>query len=144
VRTLEEIVALSVGDRRLTALLLGLFASAALALAAVGLYGVIAYTVVQRTREMGIRVALGANRHDIVMLVLRQGMTLVTIGLGIGLAGAFGLAPLLSSLLYDIKPIDPLSFTVVSLVLLLVALLASWLPARRAAKVDPMVALRAE
>jgi putative ABC transport system permease protein len=144
VRTLEEVVARSVGDRRLTALLLGLFAGAALALAAVGLYGVIAYTVVQRTREMGIRVALGANRHDIVKLVVRQGMTLVALGLGIGLAGAFGLAPLLSAMLYEIKPIDPVSFTVVSLVLLFVALLASWLPARRASRVDPMVALRAE
>jgi putative ABC transport system permease protein len=144
VRTLEEVVARSVGDRRLTALLLGLFACAALALAAVGLYGVVAYAVVQRTREIGIRVALGANRHDVVLLMLRQGMILVVLGLGLGIAGAFGLTPLLRNLLYEVKPADPLSFIVVSLVLLLVALVASWLPARRASRVDPMIALRAE
>jgi putative ABC transport system permease protein len=142
--TLEKIVARSVGDRRLTALLLGLFAGAALALAALGLYGVVAYAVVQRTREIGIRVALGANRQDVVLLMLRQGMILVALGLGLGLGGAFGLTPLLKNMLYEIKPADPLSFIVVSLVLLLVALVASWLPARRAARVDPMVALRAE
>jgi predicted permease len=144
VRTLQQVVARSVGDRRLTMLLLGLFATAALALAAVGLYGIVAYAVVQRTREIGIRVALGANRQNVVGLMLSQGMKLVVIGLGLGLAGAFGLTPLLQSLLYDIKPIDPLSFSVVSLALLLVAFLASWIPARRAARVDPMVALRAE
>jgi putative ABC transport system permease protein len=141
---LEDIVARSVGDRRLTALLLGLFAAAALALAALGLYGVVAYAVVQRTREIGIRVALGANRRDVVLLMLRQGMILVAIGLGLGLGGAFGLTPLLQNMLYEIKPADPVSFIVVSLVLLVVALVASWLPARRAARVDPMVALRAE
>lgn len=144
VRSLEEVVARSVGDRRLTALLLGLFAGAALALAAVGLYGVIAYAVVQRTRELGIRVALGASRRHILTLVLAQGMVLVVIGLGVGLAGAFGLTPLLQTMLYEIKPADPLSFAAVSALLLLVALFASWLPARRAARVDPMVALRAE
>jgi putative ABC transport system permease protein len=144
VRTLEEVVALSVGDRRLTALLLGMFAVAALALAAVGLYGVVSYAVVQRTREIGIRVALGANRRDVVLLMLGQGMILVVIGLVLGLAGAFGLTPLLRNLLYEVKPADPLSFVAVSLVLLLVALIASWLPARRAARVDPMIALRAE
>jgi predicted permease len=144
VRTLEEVVARSVGDRRLTALLLGLFACAALALAAVGLYGVIAYAVVQRTRELGIRVALGASRRNILTLVLAQGMTLVVIGLVLGLAGAVGLTPLLRTLLFEIKPADPLSFTIVSGLLLIVALVASWLPARRAARVDPMVALRAE
>jgi predicted lysophospholipase L1 biosynthesis ABC-type transport system permease subunit len=144
VRTLEEVVARSVGDRRLTALLLGSFACAALALAALGLYGVVAYAVVQRTREIGIRVALGADRQNVVLLMLRQGMILVVLGLGLGLAAAFGLMPLLRSLLYEIKPADPVSFVVVSLVLLLVALVASWLPARRAARVDPMVALRAE
>jgi predicted permease len=144
VRTLEEVVARSVGDRRMTALLLGLFACAALALAAVGLYGVVAYAVVQRTREIGIRVALGANRQDVVLLMLRKGMILVVVGLGLGLAAAFGLTPLLRNLLYDVKPADPLIFIVVSFVLLLVALIASWLPARRASRVDPMIALRAE
>lgn len=144
VRTLAEVVARSVGDRRLTALLLGLFACSALALAAVGLYGVVAYAVVQRTREIGIRVALGANRGDVVRLMLSQGMLLVGLGLVLGLAGAFGLTPLLRSMLYEVKPADPVSFAVVSLVLLLVAFLASWFPARRAARVDPMVALRAE
>jgi ABC-type antimicrobial peptide transport system permease subunit len=115
-----------------------------LLLAAIGLYGVIAYTVSQRTREIGIRMALGANRGDVVALVLRQGMKLAGIGIVVGIAGALGLTRVLTKLLYEVKPNDPLTFAGVSLVLLCVAVLASWLPARRAGKVDPMVALRTE
>lgn len=144
VRTLNAVVAASVGQRRLTLVLLGLFAGAALLLAAIGLYAVIAYAVTQRTREFGIRLALGADRSAVLGLVLRQGLKLVALGMAFGLIGAFSLTRVLSNLLYEIKPTDPLTFAGVSVVLLLVALFASWLPARRAAKVDPMVALRAE
>ena len=143
-RTLGEIVAASVAQRRLTLVLLGLFASAALLLAGIGLYGVIAYAVTQRTREFGIRVALGASRRNVLALILRQGLTLVAIGLGVGLAGAFGLTHLLAKLLYEIKPTDPLTFGGVSLLLLTVALCACLIPARRATKVEPMEALRYE
>jgi putative ABC transport system permease protein len=131
-------------ERRLTVVLLGSFATVALLLAAIGLYGVIAYVVTQRTREFGIRFALGARRRDVLQLVLSQGMKLVVIGLVIGVAGAFSLTHLLTRLLYEIKPNDPLTFVGVSAVLLVVALFASWLPARRAAKVHPMEALRYE
>jgi predicted permease len=144
VRTLEDVVGASVAQRRLTLVLLGLFAGVALLLAAIGLYGVIAYVVTQRTREFGIRFALGATRRDVLQLVLAHGMKLVAIGLVLGVAGAFSLTHLLTKLLYEIKPNDPLTFVGVSAVLLVVALFASWLPARRAAKVDPMEALRYE
>jgi ABC-type antimicrobial peptide transport system permease subunit len=144
VRTLDDVVGASVAQRRLTLVLLGSFAAVALLLAAIGLYGVIAYVVTQRTREFGIRFALGATRRDVLQLVLGQGMKLVVIGLVLGVAGAFSLTHLLTKLLYEIKPNDPLTFAGVSSVLLVVALFAAWLPARRAAKVDPMVALRYE
>jgi predicted permease len=144
VRTLDEVVNASVAERRLTVVLLGSFAAVALLLAAIGLYGVIAYVVTQRTREFGIRFALGARRRDVLQLVLSQGMKLVVIGLVLGVAGAFSLTHLLTKLLYEIKPSDPLTFAGVSALLLFVALLASWLPARRATKVDPMEALRYE
>jgi predicted permease len=144
VRSLAEVVMRSVGDRRLTATLFALFAVAALSLAAIGLYGVIAYAVGQRTREFGIRVALGATKRDVLRLVLRRGMILTGIGLACGLAVSFGLTRVLGKFLYEIKPTDPLTFVCVSLLLLVVALFATWLPARRAAKVNPMVALRAE
>jgi putative ABC transport system permease protein len=144
VRPLTEIVESSVGDRRLTAMLLGLFAVAALALAAIGLYGVIAFAVGQRTREFGIRVALGATQGDVLRLVFRRALLLALIGIAVGVAGSLGLTQFLTRYLYDVKPTDPVTFAGVSLLLLGVALLASWLPARRAAKVDPMVALRHE
>ncbi len=144
VRTLDDVVDASVAERRLTVVLLGSFAAVALLLAAIGLYGVIAYVVTQRTREFGIRFALGARRRDVLQLVLSQGMKLVVIGLALGVVGAFSLTHLLTKLLYEIKPSDPLTFVGVSAVLLVVALFASWLPARRAAKVDPMEALRTE
>ena len=143
-RTMEDVIAASVAQRRFIMLLLGGFAGAALLLAAIGLYGVIAYAVSQRTREIGIRMALGANRSDVLGLVLGGGMKLAGIGVVVGIAAALGLTRVLTKLLYEVKPIDLPTFTGVSLLLLLVALLASWLPARRAARVDPMVALRTE
>lgn len=124
--------------------LLGAFAGIALILAAVGLYGMLAYDVSQRTKEIGIRGAIGASRGQIVGLVFRQGLWKTGVGMIIGLAGAFFLSRYLGSLLFEVKPTDPPVFAGVTLLLLLVALLACWLPARRAAKVDPIVALRAE
>jgi predicted permease len=130
--------------RRGITLLLGLFSGLALLLAAVGLYGVLAYDISQRTREIGIRGAVGASRGQIVALILRQGLWKAGLGIGGGLAGALYLSRFLRSLLFDVTPVDPAAYLGVSLLLLGVALLASWLPARRAARVDPVVALRAE
>jgi putative ABC transport system permease protein len=144
VRTLDDVVAGSVADRRLTLGLLAGFAGTTLGLAAIGLYGVIAYSVAQRTRELGIRLALGATRRDVLALVLGEGMRLVLVGLLLGLGAAVGLSRLLVTMLFQVAPTDPQTFAAVSLGLLAVALLAAWLPARRAARVDPMVALRAE
>jgi predicted permease len=144
VRPLTEIVARSLGDRRLTATLLALFAMAALGLAAMGLYGVIAFAVGQRTREFGIRVALGATKANVLRLVLRRGILLTGIGIVVGVAGSLGLTRLLTRYLYDVNAVDPVTLIGVSILLLVVALLASWLPAQRAAKVDPIVALRQE
>jgi putative ABC transport system permease protein len=121
-----------------------LFASLALALAAVGVYGVISYVVTQRTREVGIRMALGAQAADVLRLFLRQGMTMVAGGVGIGLLGAFGLTRVMSSLLFGVRASDPLTFAGVSLLLAIVALAACWLPARRAARIDPLVSIRHE
>jgi len=121
------------------------FAGTALLLASIGLYGVMGYAVSQRTREIGVRMALGARQRDVIAQVLGQGMRIVLIGLGLGLAGALGLARLLKGLRFEVKPTDPMTFVAVPLILLgLVALLACWLPARRASKVDPMEALRQE
>jgi len=142
--TLEQIIDATLWQPRFNLMLIALFAGVALLLASIGLYGVVAYAVVQRTREIGIRLALGAQRRDVLALVLGQGLKLVGIGLLLGLIGAFGLTRLLSSLLYQVKPTDPATFVTVSLLLLVVAILASWIPARRAARVDPMVALRTE
>jgi len=144
VRTLDRVVAALMAQRRFVLLLLGGFAGAALLLAAIGLYGVIAYAVSQRTREIGIRMALGASRGNVLGLVLRQGLTLAGIGVALGVPAALGMTRLLTTFLYEVKPGDPLTFVGVSLTLLLVALLACFIPARRAARVDPMVALRAE
>jgi ABC-type antimicrobial peptide transport system permease subunit len=124
--------------------LLGLFGALALALALVGLYGVISYSVSQRAREIGVRMALGARGSDVVRLVLSQGLRLTLIGLGVGLAGALLVSRVLSSVLYGISPTDPLSFGAVAVALTLVALLASYLPARWATRVDPIRALRSE
>jgi ABC-type antimicrobial peptide transport system permease subunit len=127
-----------------TLVMLALAGGMALLLGIVGLYGVIAYSVSQRTREIGIRMALGAQKRDVLKLVVMGGMGLTVIGVGVGVAGALVLTRFLSSLLYGVKPTDPLTFVVVSLVLTGVALLACYVPARRAAKADPILALRYE
>jgi putative ABC transport system permease protein len=144
VRLMDEWIADSTARSRFTTLLLGIFAGVALILAAVGIYGVLANAVVQRTHEIGVRMALGAQRGDVVRLVLRYGGTLVAIGLAIGLGAALGLSRFLETLLFEVSTTDPLTFAGVAVLLLAVALLACWIPARRATKVDPMVALRYE
>jgi putative ABC transport system permease protein len=144
VRALDELVAERSAERRLAAQLIGVFATVALVLAAVGIYGVMSYAVAQRTQEIGIRMALGAGQESILQMVMRNGATLALAGVAIGLAAAFLLARLISSLLFQTSASDPPTFSLVPLLLLAVALLASYLPARRAARVDPMVALRYE
>jgi predicted permease len=144
VRTMDELVAQAEAGHRFPALLVGLFATLALVLAAVGIYGVMSYSVGQRVHELGIRMALGAQRTDVLRLVVGEALPLSLIGVGMGLAAAFGLTRLMSSLLYGVRPTDLVTFAVVALVLAGVAALASYIPARRAAKVDPMVALRYE
>jgi predicted permease len=143
-KTLDEYVADSVGDTRFETVLLGTFGAMALVLTCIGLYGVMSYTVVQQTREMGIRLALGADRDVILRMVVGSGLLLSGIGIGIGLAASVLLTRLIASLLYGVSPSDPLTFLAVPVALMAMATLASYLPARRAAKVDPMVALRYE
>jgi len=145
VQTLETITSDRVAERRLAAILITIFGALALLLAAVGIYGVMSFAVTQRSHEMGIRMALGAQRLDILRMVLKSGMLLAFLGLGIGLAAAFfGFAPLVSSVLFQVTATDPPTYTLSGLVLLAVALLACWVPARRATRVDPMVTLRYE
>ncbi|HEX8775378.1 MAG TPA: ABC transporter permease [Pyrinomonadaceae bacterium] len=144
IRTMEQLLSASVARTRFNALLLALFAGLALILASVGIYGVMAYSVVQRTREIGIRIALGAEARDVVRMIVGQGMILTLVGIGLGLVAAFALTRLMSSLLFGVSATDPLTFAVVSLLLSAVAFLACYIPARRATKVDPMVALRYE
>jgi len=143
-QTLEDLLSTSVAPRKFNMMLLGIFAGVALVLAAVGLYGVMSYSVSWRTHEIGVRMALGAKRADVLHLVVRQGMTMTLIGLAIGLAGAIALSRLMTSMLFGVSTTDPLTFTGVSVVLLAVALLACLIPARRATRVDPIVALRNE
>jgi putative ABC transport system permease protein len=142
--TMNDMIARTLLQKKFTMLLLSIFAGAALLLAAIGLYGVISYSVAQRTRELGIRIALGAQRSDVLRLILRQGMTLVAAGVIFGIAASFGLTRLIASLLYGISASDPITFLVLSAALIFVAFIACWLPARRASAVDPIVALHAE
>jgi putative ABC transport system permease protein len=144
INAMESLVSNSVAQARFNTLLLGLFASIAMILAAVGVYGVMNYTVSQRTHEIGIRMALGAARRDILSLVLRQGITLAASGVGIGLAGAYLVTRLMESLLFGVSATDFTTFAGVAFLLVLVAVLASYIPARRATRVDPIVALRYE
>jgi putative ABC transport system permease protein len=144
VRTMEDRLFESVAQPRFRTTLLGVFAALALVMAVVGLYAVMAISVAQRTHELGIRVALGAQRRDVIGLVLRQGVKLVGIGVVIGLAGAWALTRVLTTLLYEVRPTDPLTFVAVPVVLIAVAILACLLPARQAASVDPLTALRYE
>jgi len=144
IRPMEQLLAASVARRRFNMLLLGIFGAIALVLAAVGIYGVMSYSVTQRTREIGIRMALGATRYDVLKLVVGQGMTLALIGVSLGLAAAFALTRVLSSLLFAVGTTDPTTFVVISALLSVVALAACLLPARRAMTIDPMAALRYE
>jgi putative ABC transport system permease protein len=141
VRTMDDVVANSLGTRRVSMQLFTVFAIAALLLAAVGIYGVMAYSVTQRTQEIGIRMALGAQRSDVLRLVVRQGMILAAIGVVAGLIGAFGLTRVMASLLFNVRPDDPTTYLAISFLLIVVAFLACYLPARRAAKLDPVIAL---
>src|SRR5262245_5485740 len=144
VKTLDQYLAESVAQPRFNTLLLALFAGAALILTVIGLYGVMSYSVAQRTREIGVRVALGAQTGDVLRLIVGQGMKLTLLGVAIGLVASLALTRLMKSLLFGVSPTDPLSFAGIALLLTAVALLACWAPARRAAKVDPMIALRCE
>jgi putative ABC transport system permease protein len=142
--TMDHIVSEAVARQRFTMLLLGLFATLALLLASVGIYGVMSYSVAQRTREIGIRIALGARRSDVLQMTVKQGLKLVGAGMILGLVAAFFLTRVLATLLFGISATDPLTFLGISLVLLVVAVLASYVPALRATRVDPITALRAQ
>ena len=144
VTTMSAVVSSSMAERRFYMQLLGMFATLAFVLASVGIYGVVSYSVAQRTREIGIRVALGAQRSDVLGLVLKEALRLTALGVGLGLVGAYAATRVLRSLLFEVKATDPMTFICLSLLLTLIALLASYIPARRATKVDPLVALRYE
>jgi putative ABC transport system permease protein len=141
VRTMDDVVANSLGTRRVSMQLFAVFACAALLLAAIGIYGVMAYSVTQRTQEIGIRMALGAQKSDILRLVVRQGMTVTLIGVIAGLAGAFALTRVIANLLFGVGASDPVTFVVIPLLLIFVSLIACYLPARRAARLNPTAAL---
>jgi putative ABC transport system permease protein len=144
VKTMNEVVAATTASRRFNTLALGIFAAVALILAALGVYSVISYSVTQRTQEIGVRMALGARGRDVLRLVVRQAMALVAVGIVIGLIAAIAFTRVMKSLLFEVSATDPLTFAAISLLLAVIALLACWIPARRAAKVDPMVALKCE
>ena len=144
VQTMDDLLEQSVGQKKLSMLLLSLFSGIALLLASVGIYGVMSYSVAQRTREIGVRIALGAERGDVLRMVLRQGMRLALAGVGVGLLTAFVLTRVIASQLYDVRPTDPVTFVAVASLLTAVALVANLVPALRATRVDPAVVLREE
>jgi putative ABC transport system permease protein len=144
VRMMTEVVNDSIATTRFTGMILGLFAFLALALASIGVYAVLSYLVSRRAQEIGIRIAMGADTKDVLGLVIGKGFLVCAAGIGIGLAASLGLARLMSSLLHEVRPTDPATFLSVPAVLALVALAACFVPARRASRVDPVVALRAE
>jgi putative ABC transport system permease protein len=144
IRSMEENLTTSLGTQRLSAILIGIFSTLALLLAAIGLYGVLAYSVGQRTREIGIRMALGATRTNVLRLVVRQGMGMVVIGLGVGLLFSLALARLLDRFVYGVTSRDPATILMAAVLLCAVGAMACWLPARRATHVDPLRALRQE
>jgi len=144
VQTMDEVVSHSVAYQRFSTTLLSIFAAIALLLAAVGIYGVMAYSVQQRTQEIGIRMTLGATPENVRRMVVRQGMVLAGIGVVLGVAGGLALTRVMSSLLFGVKPWDPLMFASTAILLAIVALLACYVPARRASRVNPLIALRYE
>jgi ABC-type antimicrobial peptide transport system permease subunit len=144
VQTMDEVIAGSLAARKVSMILLGVFAALALLLSCVGIYGVISYLVGQRTHEIGVRMALGAQRRDVLRLVLGEGAKMALVGVAAGIAAALGLTRLMANQLFGVTAQDPLTFAAVAILLTLVALLACYLPARRAVRVDPMVALRYE
>jgi len=144
IRTMDEIRGESVAPQRLNLMLLSIFAGIAFVLAIVGIYGVMSYAVTQRTHEIGIRMAIGAQPRDVFKMILGQGMLLTVIGMVAGLVGAFALTRLMATMLFSIKPTDPLTFAVVAVLLVAVALIACYIPGRRATKVDPVNSLRYE
>jgi ABC-type antimicrobial peptide transport system permease subunit len=143
-QTMNEIIADSLAERRFAMIFFGVFAALALLLSSLGIYGVVSYLTAQRTQEIGVRVALGAQRADVLRMILGQGIKMTALGVLIGLVAALGLTRLMSKLLFGVSASDPVTFTAVALLLALVALAACYLPARRAARLDPMAALRYE
>jgi putative ABC transport system permease protein len=140
--SMEDLMAVSLAQHRFNMLLLALFAALALILAAVGIYGLMAYSVSQRTHEIGVRLAIGAQRRDVLRLVLRDGARLTLVGIAIGIIAALALTRLMASLLFEVAPTDPATFAAVAILLEIVAFAACYIPARRATRVDPLVALR--
>jgi ABC-type antimicrobial peptide transport system permease subunit len=143
-QTFSQVYSASLGSRRFNLILIAFFGAVALLLAVAGVFGVMAYSVSRRTREIGVRVALGATYHDVVAMIVKQGLRTVFIGVAIGLVGSLALTRMMQSLLFGVTATDPLTFAGVVLLLVAVALLACYIPARRATKVDPVVALRSE
>jgi putative ABC transport system permease protein len=144
ISTMNQLIVDSVSTRRITLILLALFSTLALVLAAIGIYGVISYSVAQRTHEIGIRMALGAQKTDVLRMIMAQGAKIAGAGVAIGIAASFGLTRLLAKLLFSVSAADPLTFAAVAILLIVVAMLACYIPARRTLRVDPMIALRYE